>query len=83
MRTAVIDRNGTVVNLVVLTADADYDPGEDRDLLALDDDSPVSIGWTWDRTTWTKPTTPPEPPMTTEAWLQRQINDLTDLILFG
>lgn len=85
MRAAVIDPAGAVVNIVLVDDDNEYDPGDGHQVIEIDDTSAVGPGWTYDDGTWIDPgpITPPPAPMSTEAWLQQQINDLTDLILFG
>lgn len=61
MRYAVTDPAGVVLNIILLDAPDDFDPGEGRELIELDDDSRVDIGWTLSGHTPDPPELPVEP----------------------
>lgn len=84
MRAAVTDSNNLVVNVVIIDADSDYDPGEGLTIVVIDDDAPCGLGWTHNGDgTWTEPTpaAPAAPPPSTDALLQQQIDFLTDRLM--
>lgn len=82
MRYALTDPDGLVVNVVLLAEPNDWTPDDTLTLHPLDEGVRVGPGWTYDGNTWVEPVAP-EPQPSVDALLQRQINELTDLILFG
>lgn len=81
MRAALII-DGLVENVILVGED--YTPPAGYALVPLDDDDAVGPGWAVDPLGgWTAPEDPEPAPPSQLALMQQQINELTDLVLFG
>jgi len=80
-RAALVEANGTVVDVIVVDLSAAWEPPDGQTAIQLPDDSNVGPGWTHDGSNFNPPAAEPAgPALPTTPDLQAQLDDLADAV---
>jgi hypothetical protein len=75
-----VSSDGVITNVILWDGESEWTPPENATVVALEDGSSVSIGWTYDGSNFTAPS-PPPPPVLSPEQIKAQNTAMRDSLL--